>query len=336
VTHKNRITLLIASALLHVSSLSAMGATFYVDTPDLCSKVERIEGNKAFLVSQGNCPRTPGKVAVDLANGTGELEVYVNGEFWKNQALAKFDIDSIGEVNRRGDKFSKSLAIPTNRFKAEGERLAKETNDLFRSVEFQKRIAKEQERIKREVFGGKIQEYYRGAPEVAAAMAGELPANERIYIFISSSMPAQTLRNYVRDVAKLKDPNVKLVMRGLIGGVKYIKPTMRFVSGILLKDPTCDPEKSRCERFAAGVNVDPLLFSRYGINRVPAIVYARNVSLLDSGLSEGIGKNTAVGESYTIHGDVALSYAFERFQGETNSQSLEALIRMLKAGFYQR
>ncbi len=166
-------------------------------------------------------------------------------------------------------------------------------------------------------------------------MAGELPANERIYIFISSSIPRETLRNYVRDVASLKEPNVKLVMRGLIGGVKYIKPTMRFVSGILLKDPSCDPEKSRCAHYATGVNVDPLLFRRYGIEEVPAIVYARNITVLDTEMSEGMERNMTQGESYSIHGDVALTYALERFRSETRSPALEALIRLLNEGFYE-
>jgi type-F conjugative transfer system pilin assembly protein TrbC len=165
-------------------------------------------------------------------------------------------------------------------------------------------------------------------------MAGELPANERIYIFISSSIPRETLRNYVRDVARLKEPNVKLVMRGLIGGVKYIKPTMRFVSGILLKNPSCAPENTRCERYAAGVNVDPLLFRRYGIREVPAIVYARNVSVLDAEMSEGMERNVKSGDYYVIHGDVALGYALDRFRAETGSKALESLVRELNAGFY--
>jgi type-F conjugative transfer system pilin assembly protein TrbC len=312
----------------------AGAATFHVDTPDLCSKVERTEGNRVYLVSKGDCPKTPGKVPVTAEERTEELEVYVNGSFWKKQVLTRFDIDSIGDVNNRGEKLSRALTIPVNPFAGEGEKKAKETNDFFRSGEFQKRLTAEQERLKREIFGGRIQEYYRGAPDTAAAMAGELPANERIYIFISSSIPKETLRNYVRDVARLKDPNVKLVMRGLIGGVKYIKPTMRFVSGILVKDPACDPEKGRCARYAAGVNVDPLLFGRYGINEVPAVVYARNVTVLDPQMSEGMERNMTRGESYTIKGDVALDFALERFRQETGSKALEALVRLLDAGFY--
>ena len=233
---------LLAGMTLLLSILPAGGATFYIDTPDLCSSMERTEWKRVYLISKGDCPKTPGKLAVNAEEGTGELEIYVNGAFWKKQALTRFDIDSIGDANDRGERLSKKLTIPNNPFAGEGEIKAKETDNFFRSAGFQKRVSVEEERLKREIFGGKIQEYYQGAPEAAALMAGELPANERIYIFISSSMPRETLRNYVRDVARLKDPNVRLIMRGLVGGVKYIKPTMRFVSGILLKDPACDPD----------------------------------------------------------------------------------------------
>lgn len=332
----NDVAPLLAGMALLLSPVAVCAATFYVDTPDLCSSLERAEGNRVYLVSKGDCPKTPGKVPVTAGERTEELEVYVNGIFWKKQALTRFDIDSIGDMNDRGEKLSKSLTIPANPFTGEGAKRAKETNDFFRSGEFQRRVTAEQERLKREIFGGRIQEYYQGDPEAAATMAGELPANERVYIFISSSVPRETLRNYVRDVAMLRDPNVKLVMRGLIGGVKYIKPTMRFVSGILLKDPACNPEKRRRERYAAGVNVDPLLFSRYAVKEVPAIVYARNVTVLDVEMSEGMERNAKSGDYYTIHGDVALAYALERFRSETRSTALEALIRLLNDGFYAK
>jgi type-F conjugative transfer system pilin assembly protein TrbC len=332
---KFALTSLLAGSALLLSPLSVHGATFYIDTPDLCSKLDKIEVRRVYLVSKGDCPKSPGKLAVSLEEGTGELEIYFNGVFWKKQVLTRFDIDSIGDANDRGERLSKKLTIPKNPFERAGADRAKETSDLFNSEAFRKRVSAEEERLKREIFGGKIQEYYQGAPETAASMAGELPANERIYIFISSSMPKETLRNYVRDVAMLRDPNVKLVMRGLVGGVKYIKPTMRFVSGILLKDPACNPEKTRCERFAAGVNVEPQLFRRYGIDQVPAIVYGRNISVLDREMSEGMERNLTSGEFYTIHGDVALTYALERFRSETGSRALEALVRQLKAGFYE-
>lgn len=184
------------------------------------------------------------------------------------------------------------------------------------------------------MFGGKLQEYYLAAPGTAAAMAGELPRDERVYIFISSSMPKRTLRNYTRDVAKLNDPNVKLVMRGLVGGMKYIKPTFRFVGSLMVRDEGCDPQKRKCERFGAGVEIDPLLFRRYGIDRVPAIVFARKLSIVDLQMSEGMEKNMSVAEFHILHGDVALEYALDRFRAETGSRALRALVTRLNSGFY--
>jgi type-F conjugative transfer system pilin assembly protein TrbC len=326
--------LLLAGPALLSCPFPALGATSYIDTPDICSRVEKVDRNKVYLVSKKGCPKVAGKVAVTLSNGSEEVEVYLNGAFWKRQKTTSFDIDAVAGMNERGERLSKAITLTKNVFEKDGEKRARVTTDLFRSEEFQKRLLSEQERIKREVFGGKLQEYYRAAPETAAAMAGELPRDERVYVFISSSMPKRTLRNYTRDVAKLNDPNVKLVMRGLVGGMKYIKPTLRFVGSLLVRDEGCDPHKRKCERFGAGVEIDPLLFRRYGIDRVPAIVFARRVNVVDPQMSEGMEKNMSVAEFHVLHGDVALEYALDRFRAETGSRALAALVTTLNSGFY--
>jgi len=332
-----RLTMVLIAAITFILCsipAAAATATSYIDTPDLCSKVEKVEGDRVYLVSKGTCPKVVGKIAVTLGSGIEEVEVYLDGTLWKRQKTTTFDIDSVGRVNEQGERLSKAMNLPKNAFEKDGEKWARATDDLFRSEEFQNRLLAEQERIKREVFGGKLQEYYRAAPEAAAAMAGELPRDERVYIFISSSMPKRTLRHYVRDVAKLNDPNVKLVMRGLVGGMKYIKPTLRFVGSLLVKDDGCDPQKRKCERFGAGVEIDPLLFSRYGIDRVPAIAFARKVNVVDAQMSEGLERNMSVAEFHVIHGDVALDYALDRFRAETGSRALGALVTRLNSGFY--
>jgi type-F conjugative transfer system pilin assembly protein TrbC len=326
--------LLIAGTILLSAVFPAAAVTSYVDTPDLCSRVDKVEGSKVHLVSQGMCPKVAGKVAVTVEKGIEEVEIYLNGVFWKRQKPASFDLDSVGSVNERGEKLAQTITIPGNVFEKTGEQRARATDDLFRSEAFQNKLLAEQERIKREVFGSKLQEYYQGAPQTAAAMAGELPRDERVYIFISSSVPKQTLRNYVRDVARLNDPNVKLVMRGMVGGMKYIKPTLRFIDGLMVRDAGCDPKKRKCERFGAGVEIDPLVFRRYGIDRVPAIVFARKVNVLDPQMSEGLERNMSVAEFHVLHGDMALEYALERFRSETGSAALGALVTRLNSGFY--
>lgn len=331
---KLTMVMLLTGTTILLASFPAAGASTYIDTPDLCSQVEKVEGGRVYLVSKGMCPKVAGKTSVTLGNGIEEVEVYLNGAFWKRQKTASFDIEALGGLNERGERLSKALNLPKNVFEKDGEKWARATDDLFRSGEFQNRLLAEQQRIKREVFGGKLQEYYRGAPEAAAAMAGELPRDERVYIFISSSMPKRTLRNYVRDVAKLGDPNVKLVMRGLVGGMKYIKPSLWFVGSLLVRDEECDPQKRKCERFGAGVEIDPLLFRRYGIDRVPAVVFARKVNVTDPQMSEGLERNMAVAEFHVLHGDVALEYALDRFRSETGSTALGALVTRLNSGFY--
>jgi len=67
---------------------------------------------------------------------------------------------------------------------------------------------------------------------------------------------------------------------------------------------------------------------------VPAIVFARKVSIVDPQMSEGMEKNMAVPEFHVIHGDVALEYALDRFRAETGSLALGALVTRLNSGFY--
>lgn len=318
-------------ALLHAPA--ARGATTYIDTPDLCTKVQRVEGNRVYLVSDGSCPKVVGKVAVTTEGGA-EAEVFLNGSFWKRQEASVFDLGTVGGMHDRGEQLSRKLTLPGNPHRAPGEARARATDGLFRSGEFQQRLAREEERIRREVFGGRLQQFYQGAHQSAAAMAGELPRDERIYIFISSSMPRRTLRNYVRDAARLDDPNVKLVLRGLVGGMKYIKPTMRFFGSLLVKDEDCDPARGKCEMYGSALEVDPLLFRRYGIDRVPAIVFARRVNVVDPQMSEGMKRNMSVGEYHVLSGDVSLEHALDRFRSETGSQALQSLVTRLNSGFY--
>ena len=58
--------------------------------------------------------------------------------------------------------------------------------------------------------------------------------DERIYIFMSSSVPLVTWNNYAKDIDKVRDPNIIMVMRGCIGGCKYIRPTLKFIQNIII------------------------------------------------------------------------------------------------------
>ena len=126
--------------------------------------------------------------------------------------------------------------------------------------------------------------------------------NARIYIFISSSIPEVTLRNYIKDASQL-DKNVYFVMRGAIGGISKLMPTATWVNNIIKKNPFCEEV---CEVYGVKVLIDPFLFRKYKISKVPAVVFALGVENPE-GLSEGL-ETVKVADYWVSYGDVSLNY----------------------------
>ncbi|MDD2732630.1 MAG: type-F conjugative transfer system pilin assembly protein TrbC [Desulfuromonadaceae bacterium] len=223
----------------------------------------------------------------------------------------------------KANKVAETLTIPTNKSEMEMAKIAEKMNAYYRSPEFQGRLKNETERIKGELFGDASVRFYPDSKTPAAR--GKLGSDERIYVFISSAMPLQTVRNYAASVARLGDPNVTLVMRGFVDGMTKIQPTIRFIGSVLQRDATCNPTDGECEMLPASLAVDPLLFRRYGIDRVPAVVYVRGVKAEDAALSEGDSRNTSISENHTVYGDASLEYLIEQIWRESGVRSLKDL-----------
>jgi hypothetical protein len=115
-------------------------------------------------------------------------------------------------------------------------------------------------------------------------------------------------------------------MRGFVGGMAKIQPTIAFVSDVLKEDPSCTSTESECRMRQANLVVDPLLFRRYGIDRVPAVVFATGVMAENPGLSEGDAKNTNITNSYTVYGDASLEYILQAIGRESGTSSLKKLL----------
>ena len=103
----------------------------------------------------------------------------------------------------------------------------------------------ERERIQKEVFG-REGVYYKDSKKGSAT--GGLGTNERIYIFLSSSIPTETLRRYTSAVGALGDRNVRFVMRGFIGGAKYMKPTLALRQGPATRRPGLQSRENHLPR----------------------------------------------------------------------------------------
>jgi len=115
--------------------------------------------------------------------------------------------------------------------------------------------------------------------------------------------------------------------------MKLMKPTLKFIQGVITKDRGCEFGQD-CEAFNAAIYVDPLLFRKYGINSVPAIVYAKGVSVRDMGASEGLDGNVDAADGYIVYGDVSIEHALEKIKLEDRGQGLKEVLKKLKGGYY--
>ena len=177
----------------------------------------------------------------------------------------------------------------------------------------QKRAEQEQVRLK----DIKAPKHNRALPSLKqvtpkTAQPTAMASSGRTYLFISSSVPVATLRNYARDLALT--PNASMVMIGFVGGMKQIAPTSQFISSILLKDPLC--RKASCPGYNTEVLIDPLLFRKYGITRVPALVYVPEFSKIKpADGSEGLIPQMP--PHFAVYGDASLAYMREQVKKES-------------------
>lgn len=100
----------------------------------------------------------------------------------------------------------------------------------------------------------------------------------QLVMFVSSSMPIQTLRNYARDLSKVGGV---MVIRGSLGNSEgtldgYLK-MRQWIWSILKVDRYCD--KPTCATWKTEVLFDPVLFDMYGIAKVPALIYQPDMGI---------------------------------------------------------
>lgn len=316
---------MIAAILAVPMSAPAAGKAGYIATTDTCYVPEKVDGEAVHLKKAGVCEGKPGRAFIGTERET--VKVFVDGKFWKEVRVEEMRVPDISSSLAQADRLAGELNIPQNSARVEMEKAAGKLDNYYRSPEFQGRLKSETERIKAELFGESICKFYPDT--LAQERKGKLFETERIYVFVSSSMPLQTMRNYAASVARLHDPQITLVMRGFVGGMAKIQPTIDFVGSVLKEDPDCDPSGSDCRMRPASLIVDPLLFRRYGIEKVPAVVYAQGVKAEDPGLSEGDARNAKLAESFTVYGDASLEYILELMGRETGSPSLKGLVSAL-------
>ena len=286
----------------------------FIDTPDTCLIAERIDEVSIHLKRSGVCAGKPGRAYIDSIAGGQSRKVFVDGSFWSDQRIQPLSINDVAEFLSKSDMAGKQMELRGNVHSEEMRKSAQATFDYYAGTEFQTRLAKETERIKQDVLGVPTKEYYKDNGVDKEELPG-LGPDEHV------------VRQYIADAARINGRGVELILRGFIGGMQTIAPTVDFVARVLKASPACENSAAKkCEMHKADIRVDPMLFRKYGVTSVPSFVYAWGVKPLTPGMSEGVDGNLAeIGSHIKMSGDVKLQYALNKLSQEANSSALSRM-----------
>lgn len=148
-------------------------------------------------------------------------------------------------------------------------------------------------------------------------------AEDRLVVFVSSSMPLTTLRNYAKDLDNI---NGLMVMRGMIGGMKTMGPTLSHISKVLRIDPNCTG--GNCATRTTNFVIDPVLFRENGISQVPAAVFVEDMPL--EPYCERFEEDSIPAKArYVVYGDVSAKHMASELFRMSNSKPLKRLLEAM-------
>ena len=232
-------------------------------------------------------------------------------------------MNDISGVLNEAQKKAKELQLPDNDQtddcgcqEATGKLMEK-----FNAPDFQAKIRAEQQRLQETLFNDILTESSPQGDPNTPAVAQLTP--KQLYLFISSSVQLTTLRNYAAMIDRAPSGKIIMVLRGFIDGMKKIRPTMEFIGEILKKDPACDLTKEKCDSYQVNIQVDPLLFQRFAIEKVPSLAYLP--------VSEGDAEGKKA-EPIIVNGDASLDYLLEQINREAKSADLNTMLAALRGG----
>lgn len=140
-----------------------------------------------------------------------------------------------------------------------------------------------------------------------------LSNNEKLFIVISSSIPKHILKNYFEMLQKV-NTDITFVLRGTIGGIKEIKPTLEWIQEILTKNDNT--------RYEYNVMIEPRVVSKYKVEQTPAVLYVKNYnpSYTEESMDE---------EHYIYYGAVDIDYALKKINGDVKSLGIEKVLGII-------
>ncbi len=160
--------------------------------------------------------------------------------------------------------------------------------------------------------------------KIQMAKNGIFKNNERLYIFISSSIPKPVLDNYKAYIkTKGIGDTTAFVIRGCLpqgggfNGCKDFIPTMQFARDMIIEDNKTG---------VTGLLIDPVLFKTYGVTNVPQVVYAKEVNRrVDLGSEGDFSRLETTPQWWKSVGDWSLAYHLKELYNLSKEEKLQQL-----------
>lgn len=328
-----------------------------IDLPDDCHYIGKMENLIITLNKKNGCtPREQNKetyIAFEDNSIAGQQLTIVNedGSLWKQMyprgisdgslttsQIMKMDHKAIVGKLPNTEEILKDKNNPSYM-------AAQDITEYANSPEFREQMNNNMVSLYHELYRDKVKDRF-DIEELEKFYAKEIEKKEKrafdgkdmIYLFVSESIPLDTLRAYARAIDDFDENSnfAGFILKGPVGGdVRYFLPTIGFFTKVMKKIPDCDVTKDNCEKYKVPFLIDPFLFIRYDIEQVPAIVYVKDLDKFGSEESYGLPYNANVGEIYKVEGDISIPSALKLIEREAKSPNLSTLIeRLERKGYY--
>ena len=146
-----------------------------------------------------------------------------------------------------------------------------------------------------------------------------------VYIFISSSIPIDTIRNYIKSIQNIKYRTV-FILNGFIDGIMKFKPTYKYTFKLLCNS-TDYQNITPDDCLEAIIDINPNIFEQFNIKYVPAIL------VLENGNINSCSVNTRNVDYYLSYGDAPFQYHLSKMESKGSKKAKEILSK-LKVSYY--
>lgn len=277
-----------------------------------------------FLILSAQANEDKKELFNDKYLNSQKLDQYRNTNI---NTTSGFKISNIKEMTKISDDVNKSTSmmidnsIKSDALKSE----AQEIDSKVKSKDFQRKIIENENYL---LYDKKINwqqhlgqyknrtntalEQLKDEGAVSTEMSTNqyLEHNEKLFIVISSSIPKHILKNYFEMLQNV-NTDVTFVLRGTIGGVKKIKPTLDWIQEILTKNDNT--------RYEYNVIIEPRIVDKYKIERLPAVLYVKNYN-------PSYTEELTDEEHYLYYGAVDIDYALEKINGDIKSSGIKKIL----------